>query len=94
VVAVLVLFLKAPDTIDPEHLLMTNPGAFMGPDSSPVLTSLLTQFDLLRFYGIFLAALGLQKVGKLSSSSAWAIAIGFWLILAVLAIASKALFGG
>src|ERR1700682_2352963 len=37
VVAVLVLFLKAPETIDPEHLLMTNPGSFMGPDSSPAL---------------------------------------------------------
>lgn len=93
-IAVLVLLLKAPDTIDPEHLLMTNPGALMGPESSAPLTALLTQFDLVRFYGMFLAALGLRKVGKLSSGSAWAIVILFWIILAVLAVASKALFGG
>lgn len=92
-IAVLVLFLKAPDKIDPEHLLMTNPGSFMAPDSSPVLTAFLTQFDLLRFYGLFLAALGLRKVGKISSASAWCIVLGFWLIVAVLAVGSKALFG-
>jgi hypothetical protein len=94
IVAVLVLFLKAPDQIDPEHLLVTNPGAFMGPDSSPVLVALLGQFDLLRFYGLFLAALGLQKLAKLSSGSAWGVVIGFYLIRAVLAVCSAAIFGG
>lgn len=92
-IAVVVILLKAPETIDPEHLLMTNPGAFMGPDSSKVLTALLTQFDLLRFYGFFLAALGLRKVAKLSSGSAWSIVLGYWLIGAVLAIAGAAISG-
>jgi len=94
VIAVLVLFLKAPDTIDPEHLLVTNPGAFMGTDSSPVLVAVLSQFDLLRFYGLFLAAIGLRKVAKISSGSAWSVVIGFYLIRAVLAVASAAIFGG
>ena len=94
VIAVLVLFLKSPDAIDPEHLLVTNPGAFMGPDSSPVLTALLSQFDLLKFYGLFLAALGLRKIAKLSSGSAWGVVIGFWVIALVLKVASAAIFGG
>jgi hypothetical protein len=93
-VAVLVLFLKAPDQIDPEHLLVTNPGAFMGPDSSPVVVALLSQFDLLRFYGLFLAAIGLRKLAKLSSGSAWGVVIGFFAIRAILAICSAAIFGG
>ncbi len=93
-VAALVLFLKAPDTIDPEHLLITNPGAFMGPESSPVLVAVLSQFDLLRFYGLVLAAIGLKKVAKISSGSAWGVVIGFYVIRAVLAIASAAIFGG
>jgi hypothetical protein len=93
IIAVIVLLLKSPDTIDPEHLLMTNPGALMGPESSKVLTALLTQFDVLRFYGLFLAALGLRKVARLSSGSAWTIVIGFWLIGAVFAIVG-AVFGG
>ncbi len=93
-VAVLVLFLKAPDQIDPEHLLVTNPGAFMGPDSSPVVVALLSQFDLLKFYGLFLAAIGLRKLAKLSSGSAWGVVIGFYAIRAILAICSAAIFGG
>ncbi len=94
IVAVLVLFLKAPDTIDPEHLLITNPGAFMGPESSPVMVAILSQIDLLRFYGLVLAAIGLKKVAKISSGSAWSIVIGLYLIRAVLAVASAAIFGG
>jgi hypothetical protein len=94
IVAVLVLFLKAPDQIDPEHLLITNPGAFMGPDSSPVVVALLGQFDLLRFYGLFLAAVGLRKLANLSSGSAWGVVIGFFAIRAILAVCSAAIFGG
>jgi hypothetical protein len=93
VIAVIVLLLKSPDTIDPEHMLVTNPGAFMGEGSSPALVSLLTQFDLLKFYGLFLAALGLRKMAKLSSGSAWGIVIGFWLIGTVLRVVWAMAFG-
>jgi Yip1 domain len=93
-VAVLVLFLKSPDDLDPERILVTNPGAFMSSESSPVLVALLSQFDLLRFYGLFLAAIGLKKVAKISSGSAWAIVLGFFLIRAILGVASAAIFGG
>ena len=92
-VIILVLFLKPPDTIDPEHLLVTNPGAFMSTESSPGLVAFLSQFDLLRFYGMFLAALGLRKVGKMSSGGAWGVVITLWLIGLVLAVGAKALFG-
>lgn len=94
IIAVLVLFLKPAETIDPEHLLVTNPGAFMGTESSPVLVAVLSQFDLLQFYGLFLAAVGLKKVAKISSGSAWGIVLGFYLIKAILAIATAAIFGG
>ncbi len=94
IVAVLVLFLKAADQVDPEHLLVTNPGAFMGSETSPVVVAILSQFDLLRFYGLFLAAIGLRKVAKISSGSAWAIVLGFFLIRAILGISSAAIFGG
>jgi hypothetical protein len=94
IIAVLVLFLKAADTIDPEHLLVTNPGAFMETGSSPVVVAVLSQFDVLRFYGLFLAAIGLRKVAKISSGSAWGIVIGFFLIRAILGISAAAIFGG
>jgi hypothetical protein len=93
IVALLVLFLKAADTIDPEHLLVTNPGAFTNAHDAPVLTALLSQFDLIRFYGMFLAAIGLRKVAKISSGSAWGIVLGYWLIGLILSVAWHAIRG-
>jgi hypothetical protein len=93
VIGVCVLLLKDPDRVDPEHLLFTNPGAFMGEGTSPILTTLLSQIDLLKFYGLFLAALGLRKVARLSSGSAWGIVISFWVIGVVLRIVRAGLFG-
>lgn len=93
IIALLVLFLKSADTIDPEHLLVTNPGAFTNPHDAPVLTALLSQFDLIRFYGMFLAAIGLRKVAKISSGSAWGIVLGYWLIGLILAVAWHAITG-
>jgi Yip1-like protein len=94
IVAIMVLFLKAPDQVNPERLLVTNPGAFMGPDTSAVLTAVLAQFDLLRFYGLFLAALGLRKVARMSSGAAWGVVITLWLLGAIIKVASAAIFGG
>jgi amino acid transporter len=92
-IALLVLFLKSPDSIVPENLVATNPAALMSTESSKVLLALLRQFDLLRFFGMFLAALGLRKVAKISSGSAWAVVIGLWLLGLLLAVGSAAIFG-
>jgi hypothetical protein len=92
-IAILVLFLKSPDSIDPEHMVATNPAVLLGEDASKVLVAVLSQFDLLRFYGIFLAALGLRKVAKLSSTQAWGVVIALWAIGALLRIGSAAIFG-
>lgn len=93
VIAILVLFLKSPDSIDPEHMVATNPGALLGEDASKVLVAVLSQFDLLRFFGMFLAALGLRKVAKLSSGQAWGVVLTLWIIGALLRIGSAAIFG-
>ena len=92
-IAILVLFLKSPDSIDPEHMVATNPAVLLGEDASKVLVAVLSQFDLLRFYGIFLAALGLRKVAKISSTQAWGVVIALWAIGALLRIGSAAIFG-
>jgi len=92
-IAILVLFLKSPDSIDPERMVATNPAVLLGEDASRILVAFLSQFDLLRFYGIFLAALGLRKVAKISSSQAWGVVITLWLIGALLRVGSAALFG-
>jgi hypothetical protein len=94
IIALLVLFLKSPDTIVPENIVVTNPGALMGEGAPKVLKALLTQFDLLRFYGLFLAALGLRKVAKISSGQAWGVVLTLWFIGLLLAVGRAALFGG
>ena len=92
-ILILVLFLKSADSIDPEHMVVTNPGALFGEESSKVLVAALSQFDLLRFYGMFLAALGLRKVAKISSGQAWGIVIALWAILALLRIVMAVIRG-
>jgi hypothetical protein len=66
------------------------------PDTMPVLATLLGSFDVFAFYGLFLAALGLRKITRLTSGSAWGIVLTFWLIgllfrLGFAAIGGKAL---
>jgi len=94
---ILVLFLKSADDIDPAQasggLVKANPSILLGSGSSPVLAALLGSLDLFAFYGLFLAALGLRKVGRLSSGAAWTIAIGIWLLGVVLKVAWAAAFG-
>jgi hypothetical protein len=92
-IALLVMFLKSPETIVPERMVATNPGALFGEESSRVLVAFLSQFDLLRFYGLFLAALGLRKLAKLSSGQAWGVVLGLWLIGLIIAVGSAAVFG-
>ena len=93
-IAILVLFLKSPETIDPETMVATNPAALMSEGTSKVLLAFLSQFDVLSFYGMFLAALGLRKMAKLSSGQAWGVVIALWAILLLLRVGSAAIFGG
>lgn len=92
-VALLVLFLKSPDSISPENLVATNPGALLGEDASKVLVAFLRQLDILRFYGLFLAALGLRKVAKISSGAAWGVVLTLFILGLLFAVGSAALFG-
>lgn len=96
--AVVLLFLKSGDDLDFNRpgagLVVTNLGAFVGEGGSPVLRAALSWFDLFTFYGMFLAALGLRKVGKLSSGSAWTIVIALWLLGVLFAAGRAAIFGG
>lgn len=96
--ALVMLFLKAPEDLDFNRsgagLLVTNFGVLIGPEGSKLLRAALSWFDLFTFYGMFLAALGLRKVGKLSSGGAWTIVIVLWLIGMILSVLRTALFGG
>jgi hypothetical protein len=85
----IVLFLKSADEIDiaasQRGLLHANPGFFIDGKDMPVLATLLSTFDFFLIWGWILAAIGLQKVAKISSGASWAIV----LILALLSLAAR-----
>jgi len=89
---VIVLLFKTTDEIDvatsQRGLLQANPGFFIDGKASPVLATLLGTFDLFSIWGWVLAAIGLQKLAKISSGSAWGIVI----IMALVSVAFRVVF--
>jgi hypothetical protein len=96
-VSLILIFLKSQDeleTMQPgRSLARANLGILVDPKASPVLAAALGSFDIFIFFGLFLAALGLRKVARLSSGAAWAIVIGLWFIGLVLKVALAAATG-
>ena len=70
-----------------------NPSFFIDGKTMPVLATVLGTFDLFLIWGWILAAIGLQKVGKLSGGSAWTIVLILTLIGLTFRVVS-ALFSG
>jgi len=75
----LILFLKSADDIDiaasSRGLVNANPSLLFGDKEMPVLTTLISTIDLFAIWGLVLAAIGLQKVAKLSKGASWAIVL-------------------
>lgn len=87
---ILLLFIKSPDSYDIvmglNGLVQANPGFLVSVKKSPVLFTLLSSFDVFRFFGFILAAIGLRVVGKISAGFAWSIVLGFWVFLTAVSI--------
>ncbi len=85
----IVLFLKSPDDIDlatsQGGLLKANLGFLVDPKIMPAIAALLGSFDLFAIWGWILAAIGLQRIAKISSGAAWAVV----LMLGLLGVAAK-----
>lgn len=98
VLNVILLFIKSEDSYDivqasKSGLVQANLSFLVDGKTSPALFSILSSIDVFQFYGLFLAALGLRIMGKLSSGSAWAIVIAIFLIGVVLKVGGSILFG-
>ena len=95
---IILLFLKSPDEYDVVNasrrgLVKANLGLLVDPKASPMLATVLGSLDLFAFYGLFLAALGLRKVGKMSSGSAWGIVLTIWIIGVLFRVSLAGIFG-
>jgi hypothetical protein len=96
IAAVIVVLLTPAEDINPSQpggIVRANLGVILPHGSSPALAALLGSFDLFTFYGLFLAALGLRKVGKMSSGAAWTVAGGLWAISVLIKVGWAAAFG-
>lgn len=98
VLSLVLLYVKDPDDMHPllgqNSLVTDNLGALVRPADSPVLFSVLSAFGVLAFYHLWLTATGLRNTSeRLGSGGAWTIAIIFWGIGLLIAVASSALFG-
>ena len=95
--SILLLFLKSKDDIDlagaNQGLARANLALLVNPKEQPVLATMLGSFDLFQFYGLFLAAIGLRKIARLSSGAAWGIVIAIWLVGVLVRIGMSAAFG-
>ncbi len=78
--AIVVLYLKDPDTIDLEHLVASNLGAFLGSDTPRWLVTLASSIDLFVFWIIFLLATGFSVASprKVTMGKALGTILGFW----------------
>jgi hypothetical protein len=98
IVNIILVFLKSPDDYDivaasRRGLVKANLSFLTDPKTAPILYTLLGSFDVFAFYGLFLAALGLRKVGKMSSGSAWGVVLGIWILGIMFRMALAGLFG-
>jgi hypothetical protein len=98
VLSLVLLYVKDPDDIHPllgQNTLVTdNLGALVRPADSPVLFAVLSAFGVLAFYHLWLTATGLRHTSdRLSKGGAWTVALIFWGIGLLFAVASSALFG-
>jgi hypothetical protein len=76
----LVIFLKAPGTIDLDNPVATNLAAFLPDDSAKWLVALLKSFDVFTFWTLILIAIGFAVTSpkKLKGSKPYVIAFGVW----------------
>lgn len=94
---IIMLLVKPPDAAEAAQasrgMVHANPSILVNGVEQPVLATLLGSFDLFVFFGLFLAALGLRKVARLSAGAAWAIVLGLWLLGIIVKLAFATISG-
>ena len=97
IINVILIFLKPIDydivSASRRGLVRANLSFLSDAKAAPILYTFLGTIDVFAFYGLFLAALGLRKVGKMSSGSAWGVVLTIWIIGLVIKIGIAAAFG-
>jgi len=93
-VGILVLFLKDPDTIDLQHLVASNVGAYLSSDSPKWLLAFLGSVDIFLFWEMILLSMGYSALApkKISFTKAFAWILGLWLFVVLIRVGVAAAF--
>jgi hypothetical protein len=78
--SLILLFVKSPDTIDLEHLVASNPGAFVSSDSPRWMMTLMTSLDAFAIWVIVLMAIGFAAASpkKVTFAKGLTIVVAVW----------------
>jgi|SRR5579862_133582 len=71
----------SPDGFSVNNPVATNPGYFMNPADSPFLYFVMSQLDVFLLWTLVLTAIGFSTTGKVKISTAFAIVLGWWVVI-------------
>ena len=91
---ILIIFIKDPSTVDLQHLIASNPGAFVSDESPKWLVALLTSLDIFVFWTLLLLAAGHSAANpkKISYGKALGWVVAVWLIFVLFKTGAAAAF--
>jgi hypothetical protein len=91
---ILIIFLKDPSTVDIQHLVATNAGAFLSDDAPKWQESLLSSLDLFVFWYLILMSIGYSATDpkKISFGKAFGTVVGVWLLYVIVKVGFTAAF--
>ncbi len=94
VLALVVLFSKPADTVDPEHLLASNLGALVSSDSPKWLEKLAASVDVFSIWMLALVAVGFAAANpkKISRGKALGIVFGLYIVFRLVVVGWAAAF--
>jgi Yip1 domain len=91
---ILIIFLKDPSTVDIQHLVAANAGAFLPDDAPKWQETLLTSFDLFIFWSMILMAIGYSATDpkKIPWGKALGTIVVVWLLYVMVKVGITAAF--
>lgn len=94
ILAIPILFLKDPATVDVQNIVASNPGAMLSDDSAKWLVALLGSLDVFSFWAMILLAFGFSAASpkKVSFGKAFGTILFVWVIYVVCKVGLTAIF--
>jgi hypothetical protein len=88
VLAIIVIFLKRPGDVDPEHLLAADLGAFLSNEAPKPLMKLATSLDIFSIWLLVMLAIGFAAANpkKISKTAAYSVVFGVWAVVVLVKV--------